>query len=80
MIAALTLLASLLVACGGGDSSNGQVTLNLYLFPDNSGAVQQAIDTCSKASGGRYVIKYQKLPNGADGQRQQMVRRLAAKD
>ena len=28
----------------------------------------------------RYTIKYQKLPNGADGQRQQMVRRLAAKD
>jgi multiple sugar transport system substrate-binding protein len=42
--------------------------------------VQQAVDTCTASSGGRYVIKYQKLPKGADGQRQQMVRRLAARD
>jgi trehalose/maltose transport system substrate-binding protein len=72
----------LLAACGGSGSgtTNGKATLNFYNFPDNSGAVQQAADTCSKNSGGRYVIKYNKLPNGADGQRQQMVRRLAAKD
>jgi multiple sugar transport system substrate-binding protein len=53
--------------------------LNLYQFPDNSGAVQQAVDRCTKASGGKYVIKYNKLPNSADGQRQQLVRRLAAR-
>jgi multiple sugar transport system substrate-binding protein len=53
------------------------VTLNFYNFPDNSGAIQQAADTCSTP---QYKIQYNKLPNGADGQRQQMVRRLAAKD
>src|SRR3954453_20483768 len=75
---AVAACAQFLVACGGG--GGGQPTLNLYLYPDNSGAVQQGVDSCSQASGGRYAIKYQKLPNGADGQRQQMVRRLAAKD
>jgi multiple sugar transport system substrate-binding protein len=33
---------------------------------------------CGQASGGRYRISYNKLPRAADGQRQQMVRRLAA--
>jgi multiple sugar transport system substrate-binding protein len=77
--AATILVAAALTACGGG-GSGGRVTLNFYNFPDNSGAVQQAADTCSAQSGGRYKIKYNKLPTGADGQRQQMVRRLAAKD
>ncbi|MFL6136653.1 MAG: ABC transporter substrate-binding protein [Frankiaceae bacterium] len=78
----LLAVAALLAACGGqgGGSSGGRVTLNFYNFPDNSGAIQQAVDTCSQSSGGRYVIRYNKLPNGADGQRQQMVRRLAAHD
>ena len=42
--------------------------------------MQQAVDNCNAQSNGAYKIKYQKLPNGADGQRQQMVRRLAAED
>jgi multiple sugar transport system substrate-binding protein len=71
--------ASVLSACssGGGQS---QPTLHFYNFPDNSGAVQQAVDTCTAQSGGRYRIEYNKLPSAADGQRQQLVRRLAAKD
>ena len=36
--------------------------------------------SCSQASNGAYTIKIQTLPNAADGQRQQMVRRLAADD
>ena len=77
--AALPLLASVLAACGG-EGSSGTPTLNWYNFPDDSGALQKAADRCSKASGGRYKISYNKLPRAADGQRQQMVRRLAAKD
>jgi len=76
---AAMLVAGVMVACGGAGTSS-RVTLNFYIYPDNSGAVQQSVDRCTAASGGRYRIKYQKLPNGADGQRQQMVRRLAAKD
>ncbi|MCT7351513.1 ABC transporter substrate-binding protein [Streptomyces sp. 15-116A] len=79
MLAALTLLASALAACGGEEDS-GRPTLNWYNFPDDSGALQKAADRCSQASGGRYRISYNKLPRAADGQRQQMVRRLAAED
>jgi multiple sugar transport system substrate-binding protein len=74
------LVASVLTACSSGGGSGGRVTLNFYNFPDNSGAIQQAADSCTAQSGGKYRIKYNKLPNGADGQRQQMVRRLAAHD
>jgi multiple sugar transport system substrate-binding protein len=68
-----------LAACGGS-SSGSTPTLNLYIYPDNSGAVQDAVNNCNASANGAYKISYQKLPNGADGQRQQMVRRLAAKD
>ena len=75
------LASAVLAACTSSNAATtGRVTLNFYSFPDNSGAVQQAVDTCSAQSGGKYVISYNKLPNGADGQRQQMVRRLAAGD
>ncbi len=78
MFVAVAAAATSLVGCSS--DSDAVPTLNLYLYPDNSGAVQQAVDNCTAASGGRYKISYQKLPNGADGQRQQMVRRLAAED
>ncbi|MCP8708295.1 ABC transporter substrate-binding protein [Streptomyces sp. AC04842] len=76
---ALTVLASTLAACGG-DGESSRPTLNWYNFPDDSGALQEAADRCSRESGGRYRIVYNKLPRAADGQRQQMVRRLAAED
>lgn len=71
------LAASTLAACSSG---GGTTTVNFYNFPDNSGAIQQAVDNCTAAANGKYVIKYNKLPNAADGQRQQLVRRLAARD
>ena len=80
VLISVLMAASALAACGSSGGSGGRATLNFYNFPDNSGAIQQAADTCSQQSGGRYVIKYNKLPNDADGQRQQMVRRLAARD
>ncbi|MEV6010795.1 ABC transporter substrate-binding protein [Streptomyces sp. NPDC051976] len=54
--------------------------MNWYNFPDDSGALAGAAKDCGAASGGRYRISYNKLPRTADGQRQQLVRRLAAKD
>jgi multiple sugar transport system substrate-binding protein len=77
-VAALLAAAPLLASCGGSANASGRVTLNFYSFPDNSGAVQQAVTDCTKASGGKYTIAYNKLPNAADGQRDQLVRRLAA--
>ena len=79
-LAVAALAAAGLTACGTAGASTGPVTLNFYLYPDSSGATQQAINNCDKQSGGKYTISYQQLPTGSDGQRQQMVRRLAARD
>ena len=79
-LASVGLLAAGLTACGTSNAASGPVTLNFYLYPDNSGATQMAIKNCDAQSGGKYTISYQELPNGSDGQRQQLVRRLAARD
>jgi multiple sugar transport system substrate-binding protein len=78
--ASLALLAAGLAACSSASAANAPVQLNYWSFPDNSGAIQEAVNKCSSASGGKYTISYNKLPNDADGQRQQLVRRLAAHD
>src|SRR5690348_1136280 len=74
------LAAAGLAACGTSSAGTGPVTLNFYNFPDPSGAVQSAVDNCSKASHGKYTIVYNKLQSAADQQRLQMARRLAAGD
>src|SRR5262249_46304561 len=78
-LASVALAGSGLAACGTSGGS-GPVTLNFYLYPDSSGATQMAISNCEKQSGGKYTISYQQLPAAADGQRQQLVRRMAAHD
>jgi multiple sugar transport system substrate-binding protein len=79
-VASLALGSALLAACGTSNASTGPVTLSYYLYPDNSGATQTAIKNCDAQSHGKYMISYQQLPNGSDGQRQQLVRRMAAHD
>ncbi|HKA97487.1 MAG TPA: ABC transporter substrate-binding protein [Streptosporangiaceae bacterium] len=76
----LALASTALAACGTSSAGTGPVTLNFYNFSDPSGAVQTAADNCSKQSGGKYTVVYNKLPAAADQQRLQMVRRLAAGD
>jgi multiple sugar transport system substrate-binding protein len=79
-LAVAALAASGLAACGTANAGTGPVTLSFYLYPDNSGATQAAIKNCDAQSHGKYVISYQELPSASDGQRQQLVRRLAAHD
>jgi multiple sugar transport system substrate-binding protein len=78
-LAAAALAASGLAACGTANAS-GAVTLNFYLYPDTSLATVTAVKNCDAQSHGKYVISYQELPQDSDGQRQQLVRRLAAHD
>jgi multiple sugar transport system substrate-binding protein len=78
-VVGLALASTALAACGTSGGT-GPVALNFYNFSDPSGAVQTAADNCSKQSGGKYTITYNKLPAAADDQRLQMVRRLAAAD
>ncbi len=79
-LASAALASTALAACGTSQASTGPVLINYYSYPDHSGAVQQAVNTCSKQSNGKYKISYNQLPLSADGQRQQLVRRLAAGD
>src|SRR5437762_456585 len=78
--ASAVLAATGLAACSSANAGTGPVTLTYYLYPDTSVATSTAVSNCSKASGGKYKISYQQLPQAADGQRQQLVRRLAAHD
>jgi trehalose/maltose transport system substrate-binding protein len=73
------LASTALAACGTSSAGTG-VTINFYSFDDPSGAVATAVTNCSKASGGKYTITYNKLPKAADDQRLQLARRLAAAD
>jgi multiple sugar transport system substrate-binding protein len=50
------------------------------VFPEPSGSFAKAAAECSKASNGEYSITIHALPTAADGQRQEMARRLAAGD
>lgn len=76
----ITLAGTALSACASAAAVSGPVALNFYLYPDTSGATEQAISNCNAQSHGAYTISYQMLPQAADGQRQQLVRRLVAHD
>jgi multiple sugar transport system substrate-binding protein len=78
--AGIALAGGTLSACASASAGTGPVTLNYYLYPDTSGATDQAIANCNAQSGGKYTISYQTLPQASDGQRQQLVRRLVAHD
>ena len=78
--AGVVMACTTLAACTSSNAATGPVTLNFYSFNDQSGAVQSAVTNCSKESGGKYVITYNKLPAAADDQRLQLARRLAAAD
>jgi multiple sugar transport system substrate-binding protein len=77
-LVAVIIGAATLAGCGGGDDG-GTPTLVWYINPDNGGQATLA-QQCSEASDGAYRIETQILPNEADAQREQLVRRLAAND
>lgn len=78
-----------LAACGGSSSSgSGPKQLTWYINPDvgnanpspKLGGQAWLAKDCSDASGGKYKIKVQLLPNSASDQRIQLLRRLAGGD
>jgi multiple sugar transport system substrate-binding protein len=78
-LAALAGLALAAMGCGGSESG-GPVTLNWFVATQPGGSIQKVAKDCSEASEGRYEIEVQLLPTDASQQREQLVRRLAAKD
>ncbi|WP_233498695.1 extracellular solute-binding protein [Blastococcus sp. TF02A-26] len=71
------MLASSLAACGSDDG--GPPTLTWYTNPDAGGQAEIA-SRCTDAAEGRYQIETAVLPRDAAGQREQLIRRLAAED
>jgi multiple sugar transport system substrate-binding protein len=78
--AVAALSAGVLAGCGDDSDSGGTVTLNWYTNPNSSGSYQQIADLCVEQADGLYDIAIQVLPATADGQREQLIRRLAAGD
>jgi len=78
LIVAAGFLSRVLAACGGG-GSGGTTTLQWYGPPDSAGATDLVANACSKQSAGAYRLVNNPLPSTADGQRDQLVRRMAAK-
>jgi trehalose/maltose transport system substrate-binding protein len=74
-VLSVSLLALLVGACG---SDSEVPTLTWYINPDNGGQARLAEKCAPK--GGPYKVDIQTLPNDASQQREQLVRRLAAKD
>ncbi len=74
---AAALVASGLTACAG--DSGGTPNLTWYINPDNGGQAELA-KKCTEQAAGAYTITTSLLPNSATAQREQLVRRLAAKD
>jgi trehalose/maltose transport system substrate-binding protein len=76
-VLAAVMVSPALVACG----SDSGITINVYYGPEEN--FQSVVDNCNAKAAQEnppYKIVYNKLPRDADGQRQQMVRRLAAGD
>ncbi|WP_238440079.1 ABC transporter substrate-binding protein, partial [Frankia sp. AgB1.8] len=83
LIGALVLaVGAALAGCGSGNegSGHGPAALTWYVYNESSGSFAKAAADCSAASHGQYTIGINVLPNDSDGQRQQLVRRLAAGD
>ncbi|MBD5786993.1 extracellular solute-binding protein [Cellulosimicrobium terreum] len=73
---ALAVLAPL-AACGPGD--DGPPVLTWYINPDAGGQAEIAA-ACTEAADGAYRVVTELLPRDAASQREQLARRLAAKD
>jgi multiple sugar transport system substrate-binding protein len=75
LLTAAALALPLMAACS---QSSGVPTLNWYINPDNGGQKRLA-EKCTPKDGS-FKVQIQTLPNDASQQREQLVRRLAAKD
>ncbi|WP_051385614.1 ABC transporter substrate-binding protein [Actinokineospora inagensis] len=74
-LCAAVIASPLVAACG---SESGGITVNVYYSTEEN--FDQVVAKCNDAAAGRYKIALNVLPRGADDQREQMVRRLAAGD
>ena len=80
-LCAAALVGALIAVTGcGGSATGGPVTLNWFVATQPGGTIQEVAKRCSDESNGQYKIQVNLLPTDASQQREQLVRRLAAKD
>lgn len=72
------LAGVVLSACGG--SSGGPPQLTFFVAIQPGGTIEATAERCTKEAEGKYTIKPELLPNDASQAREQLVRRLGAKD
>ena len=78
-VLAAALALAPLAACGGeSDTAGGAPVVNWYI--GNEGWLPDVIEACNSQADGAFVLKAESLPTNPDGQREQLVRRLAAED
>jgi multiple sugar transport system substrate-binding protein len=73
---AVAALPVAVAACGGGQ---GPTQVQWYINPDDGGQAEIA-RRCTESAHGRYQVSTSPLPRNASDQREQLLRRLAAKD
>jgi multiple sugar transport system substrate-binding protein len=78
VILAAVLAGAVLSACGGSSSGPPQLTFFVAIQP--GGTIEATAERCTKEAHGKYTIKPELLPNDASQSREQLVRRLGAKD
>jgi multiple sugar transport system substrate-binding protein len=78
ILLATALAATVLSACGG--ASGGPPTLTFFVAIQPGGTIEATAERCTKEAHGKYTIKPELLPNDATQSREQLVRRLGAKD
>jgi multiple sugar transport system substrate-binding protein len=77
-VLAVALAGAVLSACGGASGGPPQLTFFVAIQP--GGTIEATAERCTKEAGGKYTIKPELLPNDATQSREQLVRRLGAKD
>ncbi len=79
LVTAVLLMAPL-AACGSESdtAAGGAPIVNWYI--GNEGWLPDVIKACNEQANGAFFLKSESLPTNPDGQREQLVRRLAAKD
>jgi multiple sugar transport system substrate-binding protein len=78
VLLAAALAGVVLTACGGSSSGPPQLTFFVAIQP--GGTIEATAERCTKEAHGKYTIKPELLPNDATQAREQLVRRLGAKD
>lgn len=79
-LAGAVLVLAPVAGCGGADSvtADGTPIVNWYI--GNEGWLKDVIEACTGSADGAFELRAQSLPTNPDQQREQLVRRLAARD